>query len=65
MIQLVATIDRGKPETIATFKAAVLPLDRAKAAAARRAAAKVGKDDALEDNAPEGEDTAPVPEVPV
>lgn len=64
LIQLVATIDRSKPETIATFKAAVLPLDGAKVAAARRAAAKVWKDDAPEEDAPEGADTAPGPKYP-
>lgn len=64
LIQLVATIDRSKPETIATFKAAVLPLDGAKVAAARRTAAKVWKDDAPEEDATEGADTAPGPKYP-
>ncbi|WP_437279987.1 hypothetical protein WME90_05345 [Sorangium sp. So ce375] len=69
MLQVVAGVDRERPETVQSARAALAPLDRLRQAAARRAAGKSGKgapaaDEDDEEALPEIELDTPVPDVP-
>ncbi|WP_437914098.1 hypothetical protein WME73_48900 [Sorangium sp. So ce302] len=68
LLQVVAAVDRERPETIQSARAALAPLDRLRQAAARRAAGKSGKGEPAENDdeeaLPEIEPDAPVPDVP-
>jgi hypothetical protein len=68
LLQVVASVDREEPETIQEARAALLPIDRFREGVARRASGKGGKRDEQEeeseDDLPEIDPDAPVPEVP-
>ncbi|WP_438018436.1 hypothetical protein WMF18_04895 [Sorangium sp. So ce315] len=70
LLQVVASVDRERPETVQSARAALAPLDRLRQAAARRAAGKNGKgapatdEDEDEEALPELELDTPVPDVP-
>ncbi|XYH99767.1 hypothetical protein ACMHYB_08380 [Sorangium sp. So ce1128] len=70
LLQVVASVDRERPETVPSARAALAPLDRLRQATARRAAGKNGKgapaedEDEDEESLPEIELDTPVPDVP-
>lgn len=68
LLQVVASVDRERPETVQSARAALAPIDRLRQAAARRAAGKSGKGepakDESEEELPEIELDTPVPDVP-
>ena len=67
LLQVVASVDREDPATIASARAALLPVDRLREATARRGAGRSakGEADATEDDAlPEVDPETPVPDVP-
>ncbi|WP_437289092.1 hypothetical protein [Sorangium sp. So ce406] len=68
LLQVVASVDRGRPETVQSARTALAPLDRLRKASARRAAGKKGKGAPAADGDDEalpalGLDT-PAPDVP-
>jgi hypothetical protein len=62
-LQVLATADRERPDTVASALAALHPLDRHREGAARRAGGKIDEGEGDGDGSDVGVDT-PVPEVP-
>jgi hypothetical protein len=66
LLQVVASVDREEAATIRAARAALVPLDRFREGAARRAGSKDGKEEASEpgEDLPEVDPETPVPDVP-